>query len=437
MRMRGEFVVCLLFVVIGQGAGTDPPPEDLEIDVESGEKAVIRWQTKLIGNYTSYKLLVIPISDPLEEIRNLALQEMQSTLNDLSPGATYEVQLHRVNRKKSSTLFASTNFTTKPNTPGKYIVWFRNETTLLVLWEPPVPSGYFTDYKVIIDPKDADVSETYVRKQSYPLGPDHPKAYDKGGESLYPSQAAFNGLVPGSAYNISVMTLSYDQISDPLTAQYRTVPLRPYNVTFNQASITTDSFTVEWDGPDPSQVSEYDRYQVAIGIRRKSPQIIEKGAPRVAKFSTDILPGRTYQVVVKTVSGSVASRPAERNVTTRPNPVINLTVIEDTETMELVLSWQPSLGSVQDSYKVCTLSLFKYSALHKLNLSLGEKFYFHRTYKFWGSEILNKDLLDCLFSSVLLENMRDRRLKIFEMCNKCVFMILINLSYNFLVFGLI
>ena len=341
MRMRGKCVVCLLFVAIGQGAGTDPPPEDLEIDVESGEKAVIRWQTKLIGNYTSYKLLVIPISDPLEEIRNLALQEMQSTLNDLIPGATYEVQLHRVNRNKSSTLSVSTNFTTKPNTPGQYIVWFRNETALLVLWEPPVPSGYFTDYKVIIDPKDADVSETYV---------------NKGDESLYAAQAAFTGLVPGSAYNISVMTISDDQISDPVTAQYRTVPLRPYNVTFNQASITTDSFTVEWDGPDPSQVSEFDRYQVrTIGIRRKSPQIIEKGAPRVAKISTDILPGRTYQVVVKTVSGSVASRPAERNVTTRPNPVINLTVMEDTETMELVLSWQPGQGSLQDSYKVNTL----------------------------------------------------------------------------------
>lgn len=35
-----------------------------------------------------------------------------------------------------------------PNTPGKFIVWFRNETTLLVLWQPPYPPGAYTHYKV-------------------------------------------------------------------------------------------------------------------------------------------------------------------------------------------------------------------------------------------------------------------------------------------------
>lgn len=35
-----------------------------------------------------------------------------------------------------------------PNTPGKFIVWFRNETTLLVLWQPPYPAGVYTHYKV-------------------------------------------------------------------------------------------------------------------------------------------------------------------------------------------------------------------------------------------------------------------------------------------------
>ena len=44
----------------------------------------------------------------------------------------------------------STNFTTKPNSPGKMIIWFRNETSLLVLWQPPYPEGVYTDYKVSI-----------------------------------------------------------------------------------------------------------------------------------------------------------------------------------------------------------------------------------------------------------------------------------------------
>ena len=76
----------------------------------------------------------------------------------------------------------STNFTTKPNTPGRFIVWFRNETTLLILWQPPHPAGVYTDYKVSIDPPDAELSEFFVAKEGKPPGP---------------AQGAFNALIPG------------------------------------------------------------------------------------------------------------------------------------------------------------------------------------------------------------------------------------------------
>lgn len=70
----------------------------------------------------------------------------------------------------------------EPNTPGKFIVWFRNETTLLVLWQPPYPVGIYTHYKVSIDPPDAVESVLYVEKEGEPPGP---------------AQAAFKDLVPG------------------------------------------------------------------------------------------------------------------------------------------------------------------------------------------------------------------------------------------------
>ena len=61
--------------------------------------------------------------------------------------------------------------TSPPGTPGKFIVWFRNETTLLVLWQPPYPAGYYTDYKVSIKPEDANQSELYVQRETEPPGP--------------------------------------------------------------------------------------------------------------------------------------------------------------------------------------------------------------------------------------------------------------------------
>ena len=115
---------------------------------------------------------------------------------------------------------------------------------------------------------------------------------------------------------------------------------------------------------------------MAIGIRRKTPKIIERGAPLVASFTENLKPGLTYQVVnlqtfqsnrplvtngipnfqvvVKTVSGSVASWPATGNVTTRPLPVLlpeRPTHVDD-ETKEVTVNWEPNTESHQDQYKV-------------------------------------------------------------------------------------
>jgi hypothetical protein len=59
------------------------------------------------------------------------------------------------------------------------------------------------------------------------------------------------------------------------------------------------------------------------------------------------------QVVVKTVSGNVASWPATGNVTTRPLPVLDLDQhVVDEETGETAIVWQPNPESYQDQYKV-------------------------------------------------------------------------------------
>ena len=324
---------------------TPDPPTNLNIDVQSSKVAYLRWSPPRVGSHSGFNVKVIPLSEPGKAIKNIQTRDTKTTLKDLTPGATYEIQLYSVFENKESNTYISTNFTTKPNTPGRFIVWFRNETTLLVLWQPPYPAGYYTDYKVSIKPEDASQSELYVQRETEPPGP---------------AQAAFNGLVPGRAYNISVETFSDGQISDPTRAQYRTVPLRPYNVTFDQNNIGPDFFSVRWSGP--VGISEFDRYQVAIGIRRKQPQIIERGQPLEARFTENLTPGRTYQVVVKTVSGSVASWPATGNVTTRPLPVQSIREEQDPSTQEVSLRWEPNPESQQDSYKVSTTQqCLKYS----------------------------------------------------------------------------
>lgn len=167
------------------------------------------------------------------------------------------------------------------------------------MWQPPYPPAIYTHYKVSIDPPDAIESVLYVEKEGEPPGP---------------AQAAFKGLVPGRAYNISVQTMSEDETSTPTTAQYRTVPVRPLNITFDKTSVTSNSFIVNWE--PPSGRSEFDKYQISLGSVRKQPAVSRlREEPTWWKFKDNLEPGKTYQVVVKTVSGKVTSWPTSADVT--------------------------------------------------------------------------------------------------------------------------
>lgn len=275
--------------------------------------------------------------------------------------------------------------------PGKFIVWFRNETTLLVLWQPPYPPGIFSHYKVTIDPPDALESVLYVEIEGDPPGP---------------AQAAFKGLVPGRAYNISVQTVSEDELSVPTTAEYRTVPLKPSNITFDKSSVTSHSFRLRWEPPGGLRYltslttiklvakrlhsmffnsnfficSEFDKYQVSINVKRQTPVTRNRGEPTMWEFRDHLEPGKTYQVTVKTMSGKVASWPAIANITLSkifnlllpstgsfltcfviyyhrcfiagPLPVHNLESRVDPGSGLVSIFWIPDNASYQEAYKI-------------------------------------------------------------------------------------
>lgn len=108
--------------------------------------------------------------------------------------------------------------------------------------------------------------------------------------------------------------MSEDEISAPTTAQYRTVPLRPLNITFDKNSITSHSFKVMWE--TPKGISEFDKYQLSLAsLRRIQPVTRNREDQNFWEFKDHLEPGHNYQVVVKTVSGKVTSWPATGEVT--------------------------------------------------------------------------------------------------------------------------
>lgn len=101
-------------------------------------------------------------------------------------------------------------------------------------------------------------------------------------------------------------------------------------------------------------------------------------------------------MVVKTVSGSVASWPATGNVTTKPLPVKNLRLKTDEKTEEITLSWDSDIQSQQDSYKIIYTEPVLYSARtiismvyvteFRIKICLLQPMY---TYSFWVHAVSN------------------------------------------------
>lgn len=147
-----------------------------------------------------------------------------------------------------------------------------------------------------------------------------------------------------------MQTVSEDETSAPTTAQYRTVPLRPLNVTFNPSSLTSTSFLVSWSPPNGT--SEFDKYQISLGNNRRVSPITKNRHDHdsTSCYFASLDPGKTYQVVVKTVSGKVTSWPANNDITLKPLPVLSLQAKIDERMLEV--SWRPDNASTQDSYRL-------------------------------------------------------------------------------------
>lgn len=67
---------------------------------------------------------------------------------------------------------------------------------------------------------------------------------------------------------------------------------------------------------NPKICSEFDKYQISVGsVRKQAPVTRLREEPPYWEFRDNLEPGKTYQVIVKTVSGKVTSWPMNADVT--------------------------------------------------------------------------------------------------------------------------
>lgn len=230
------------------------------------------------------------------------------------------------------------------------------ETKILPLFDS---TSKYTEYKMTIEPPDADENVIYVKKDAKKIA--------------YPD-TAFTGLKSGRAYNVSIQAKMGDRLSIPFTKLYRTLPLHPSNLALDATTLTSHGFHVIWQSPIND--TEFDEYDLVIGnlhVKRvpddDSAEIVQQPPPayeffeeyRIRRSANEtnefalerLNPGETYEVLVKTVSGEYAgSSSIDITVTTRPLPVKSLQFSIDVDTEHVTLQWTPNDLSTQDEYKV-------------------------------------------------------------------------------------
>lgn len=215
---------------------------------------------------------------------------------------------------------------------------------MLVMFKSDDPDNLsFTEYRVTLDPPDAENNVLYIERETEP--------------SKF-VEAGFNGLMPGRAYNISVQTKLGNRLSIPIIVSYHTIPSKPMHLTLDKESLTSTSFHINWKGPK-NHTDQFDVYEVAVQSESGSLEFFEQkylsrkeGETNGFKTKMTLKPGHTYKVTVKTVSGKAKSWPDTIYVTTRPLPVKNLKYSVDMETDHVTIWWTPNEMSRQDEYKI-------------------------------------------------------------------------------------
>lgn len=90
------------------------PPSNLSVQVRSGKTATISWSPPSQGNFTSFKIKILGLSDGYETNRTIPVEDgaLSYPLKELAPGSTYQVQAYTIYDGKESVAYTSRNFTT-------------------------------------------------------------------------------------------------------------------------------------------------------------------------------------------------------------------------------------------------------------------------------------------------------------------------------------
>ncbi|XP_072375045.1 receptor-type tyrosine-protein phosphatase eta isoform X1 [Scyliorhinus torazame] len=280
----------------------------------------LSWSRPL-DHKSEYRYRVQTNGDPTSNI-TVALESV--TVAQLNAGTNYNFSVFTLTADNTSSDPTTVSLTTEPNAVANVTLENRNTSSITLSWSRPL--DHKPEYRYRVQTNGDPTSNIIVALESVTVAQ----------------------LNAGTNYNFSVFTLTADNTSsDPTTVSLTTEPNAVANLTLGKRN--NSSITLNWARPLDHK-PEY-RYRVQTNGDPTSNIIVALETVTVAQLNA----GTNYNFSVFTLTAdNTSSDPTTVSLTTEPNAVANLTLV-NRNTTSITLSWARPLDHKSEyRYRVQT-----------------------------------------------------------------------------------
>ncbi|XP_077142225.1 tenascin-X isoform X3 [Ranitomeya variabilis] len=292
---------------------TQGPPiySDLYLSPHGPHAMHVSWEAPE-GAFDSFNVRYAVQGQELSSLVTVEGTERTVLLSGLQPDTVYTVKLHRLLKGEETSSLEATGKTGPLDLELPRKLRFTNigETSVDVSWDPPNP-------------------ETTTFKVSYQLA--------DGGEpestSVFGTNTQLKGLIPGTQYEVTVVSVRGFEESQPLTDFFTTAGGGPRSLRAHD--VTEVSAVMRWEAP----TGPVDRYLVSYRAENIPLVTVPVPGDRTELPLTGLHPHTEYFVSVQSSQGSMTSTPTSTSFITSADSPRDLTASQITARSAL-LTWK-------------------------------------------------------------------------------------------------